>query len=377
MKLVVSSLFPNSVKIFLLFSLLCSPFFTWAQTDLKESSNRLETSDWKNPFKPDQVDQAIESGIQYILKQQKDNGSIFDKNHPTAITALSLMSLAAVGHLPIHPNENGKAMARALNYILHDKNQDEIGYFGKNGGRMYGHGIITLTLTEMMGMGMDDQVDQVIREKCQLAIDLILRSQKVNKNKAQQGGWRYTPDARDSDLSVTIWQLMALRSAKNAGLQVPSSAISDAVGYLKRSYKSKLDGQGNPMDKVSGFAYQPGGHPEYTTTAAGLLAMQVCGEYESPFVLGGADWLLKHKPQANRKYFFYGTYYYAQAMYQRGNEHAKMGRKWVEEILLPMQKESGSWQGGNAESGHGEVYATSMALLALAVKYHYLPIYQR
>ena len=127
----------------------------------------------------------------------------------------------------------------------------------------------------------------------------------------------YTPDSRDSDLSVTIWQLMALRSAKNAGLQVPGKAISDAVGYLKRSYKSKLDEQGNPMDKVSGFAYQPGGHPEYTTTAAGLLAMQVCGEYESPFVLGGADWLLKHKPQANRKYFFYGTYYYAQAMYQR------------------------------------------------------------
>ena len=214
MKLVVSSLVPNSVKIFLLFSFLSSPFFTWGQTDLKESNSGLDTSDWKNPFKPDQVDQAIESGIQYILKQQKENGSIFDKNHPTAITALSLMSLAAVGHLPIHPNENGKAMARALNYMLQDKNQDEIGYFGKNGGRMYGHGIITLTLTEMLGMGMDDQVDQVIREKCQMAIDLILRSQKVNKNKAQQGGWRYTPDARDSDLSVTIWQLMALRSAK-------------------------------------------------------------------------------------------------------------------------------------------------------------------
>ena len=53
---------------------------------------------------------------------------------------------------------------------------------------MYGHGIITLTLTELLGMGMDDQVDQVIREKSQSAIDLILRSQKVNKNKAQQGG---------------------------------------------------------------------------------------------------------------------------------------------------------------------------------------------
>ena len=129
MKLVVSSLFLSSVKILYLF--FCSPFFALAQMDLKESNSKLEASDWKNPFKRDQVDQAIESGIQYILKQQKDNGSIFDKNHPTAITALSVMSLAAVGHLPIHPNENGKAMARALNYILHDKNQDEIGYLVK------------------------------------------------------------------------------------------------------------------------------------------------------------------------------------------------------------------------------------------------------
>ena len=117
MKLVVSSLFLSSVKILYLF---CSPFFALAQMDLKESNSKLEASDWKNPFKRDQVDQAIESGIQYILKQQKDNGSIFDKNHPTAITALSVMSLAAVGHLPIHLNENGKAMARALNYILHE-----------------------------------------------------------------------------------------------------------------------------------------------------------------------------------------------------------------------------------------------------------------
>ena len=51
----------------------------------------------------------------------------------------------------------------------------------------------------------------------------------------------------------------------------------------------------------------PSGHPEYTTTAAGLLAMQVCGQYESPFVLGAADWLLDNAPKTNRKFFFYGT----------------------------------------------------------------------
>ena len=96
---------------------------------------------------------------------------------------------------------------------------------------------------------------------------------------------------------------MALRSAKNSGLDVPSSAISDAIKYLKRSYKSKLDDQGEPIDKKSGFAYQPGGHPEYTTTAAGLLAMQVCGQYESPFVLGAADWLLDNDSPNKQEVF--------------------------------------------------------------------------
>jgi hypothetical protein len=64
-------------------------------------------------------------------------------------------------------------------------------------------------------------------------------------------------------------------------------------------------------------------------------------------------------------------------MYQRGDEHAEKARKLVEEILLPMQKDNGAWQGGGSESGQGEVYCSSMAMLALAVKYHYLPIYQR
>ena len=346
-------------------------------SEVSPIASTIESKEWKNPFKPDKVDQAIESGIRFILNNQKDDGAIYDRGNPTAITALSVMSLAAVGHLPIHPNENGEALARALDFILLEKNQNEIGYFGKRGGRMYGHGIVTLTLAEMLGMGMDDKTDEIIREKCQRAIDLILRSQKIKKNQAQQGGWRYSPDARDADLSVTIWQLMALRSAKNSGLEVPSTSILEAIEYLKRSYKSKLDENGNPIDKISGFAYQPGGHPEYTTTAAGLLAMQVCGEYESPFVLGAADWLLKNEPQTNRKFFFYGTYYYAQSMYQRGEEHAEKARKMVEDILIPMQKENGAWQGGGSESGAGEVYCTSMAMLALAVKYHYLPIYQR
>ena len=331
-----------------------------------------------NPFQKDKVDKAIEKGIAYIAKKQQSDGSIHDRGNPTTMTALSLMSLAAVGHQPVNPNEEGRVMRRAIDYVLKEGRQDEHGYFGnRDGGRMYGHGIITLMLSEMLGMGLDEEQDQKIRRSTQKAINLILRSQKVPKSPSHQGGWRYSPDSRDADLSATIWQLMSLRSAKNAGLDVPSSAIEEAVGYLQRSYHSSLDSKGEPVNKKSGFAYQPGGHPEYTTTAAGLLAMQVCGEYESPFVKGASDWLLENEPNTGRKFFFYGTYYYSQAMYQRGDDHAKIARKKVEEIMMKLQRGDGSWHGSGSENSAGQVYSTSMAILALAVKYHYLPIYQR
>ncbi|MBG30822.1 MAG: hypothetical protein CMI31_12590 [Opitutae bacterium] len=331
-----------------------------------------------NPFQKDEVDKRIDKGIAFLISKQRSDGAIMDRGNPTTMTALSLMAMAAVGNQPVNPDEAGRVMRRGLDFILKESNQDTHGYFGnRDGGRMYGHGIITLMLCEMLGMGLDDEQDQRLRKRCQKAINLILRSQKVPKSSSHQGGWRYSPDSRDADLSVSIWQLMSLRSAKNAGLEVPSSAIEDAIGYLERSYHSRLDGKGEPVNKKSGFAYQPGGHPEYTTTAAGLLAMQVCGEYESPFVKGAADWLIDNGPNTGRKFFFYGTYYYAQAMYQRGGDHAKIARQKVEEIMKKLQRSNGAWHGSGSENSAGQIYSTSMAILALAVKYHYLPIYQR
>jgi hypothetical protein len=331
-----------------------------------------------NPFEKDEVDKRIERGIRFIMGKQKPDGSIYDRGNHTTMTSLSLMAMASVGHQPVNPDDKGRVMQRALDFVLKEDRQSETGYFGaKDGSRMYGHGITTLMLSEMLGMGLDEKQDQQIRKKTQKAIDLILRSQKTPKSPSHQGGWRYSPDSRDADLSATIWQLMSLRSAKNAGLNVPSSAIEDAIGYLRRSYWSSLDSKGEPVNKKSGFAYQPGGHPEYTTTAAGLLAMQVCGEYESPFVKGAADWLLENGPNTSRKFFYYGTYYYSQAMYQRGGDHSKEARKKVEGILKKLQRGNGSWQGSGSEGSAGEIYSTTMAILALAVKYHYLPIYQR
>ena len=169
-----------------------------------------------------------------------------------------------------------------------------------------------------------------------------------------------------------------LRSAKNDGLEVPQAAIEKAIAYLRRSASSELDGQGRPLKASCGFTYTAGdSNPTFAMTAAGLLAMQVCGQYDSPLVLAATKWLEENPPKWDDRYFFYGTYYYVQGMYQRGNQAATDSARRVKELLLAHQRDDGSWQGSGEEQGHGTVYATSMAILSLSVKYHYLPIYQR
>ena len=113
-------------------------------------------------------------------------------------------------------------------------------------------------------------------------------------------------------------------------------------------------------------------------TAAGLLSLQVCGQYETAEVLGSANWLLKSPPEINEPWFFYGCYYYAQGMYQRGGDHAATARQKTEQMLVASQSPEGAWfpRNGNEKSA-GAVYATSRALLSLSVYHHFLPIYQK
>ena len=288
----------------------------------------------------DEVDKAVELAIAYLTSQQQASGLINDqRNNGVAMTSLALMAMASIGHQPSDATPAGQTMRKGLDYVLQDENQTANGYFGKqDGSRMYGHGISTLMLSELLGMGLDDAQDQRIRRSCQKAVDLILRAQQVKKSEREKGGWRYTPEARDADLSVSVWQVMALHSAKNAGIDVPGQAVQEAVDYLKRSNtKDRSRPVGSGVAK-SGFSYQPGTRDAtFTMTAAGLLAMQVCGQYDAPEVVEAADWLADRKLDTKERFFFYGTYYYAQGMYQRGQEYAAKAGTNVEQILLAHQ----------------------------------------
>jgi hypothetical protein len=325
------------------------------------------------------VDAALHRAAQYLISQQDPaTGYIRDKGrdkNETTMTSLAILALTSLGHQPADATTEGTALRKALSFVLRKEAQEGDGYFGaKDGSRMYGHGITTLMLAEMLGMGADAEQDALIRERCQKAIELILRAQKVQKSEQNRGGWRYTPDAGDSDMSVTVWQTMALRAANNAGIDVPREAIDEAVKYIKRCYDPD---DKNHRARMGGFGYTGRGR-ELSTTAEGMLALQVCGEYESDEVKGASERLLKESVKQGDKWFYYTAYYYAQGMYQRGGTHAVEGKKKIAEVLLPLQSREGWWEApGHEEKQAGKVYATSLAVLSLAVKNHFLPIYQR
>ncbi len=316
-----------------------------------------------------EVDDAIVRALRYLAQQQQPSGGwVVDSygGEATSSTSLAVMSFLAAGHVPAE-GPYGDAVNRGVQYVLDHQETNGMLVHRRGHGPMYDHGISSLMLAEVAGMVPERQAEAT-RKGLERATKLILQSQQVSKQTSQSGGWRYQPNSTDSDLSVTGWQLLALRAAKDIGTDVPAANIDQAIAYVKKC--ASRDGRG--------FCYQPSGGPTPVLTGTGLLALQVCGEDDCAEAHGAADYLRVRPLRYSDAWFFYGVYYTTIAMYKRGGDDWDRARPALFRELLMNQSADGSWQATNAnERPWGRVYSTSMAVLALSVEYGYLPIYQR
>jgi hypothetical protein len=187
-------------------------------------------------------------------------------------------------------------------------------------------------------------------------VELIIRTQNA------QGGWRYFPRVYDADISVTVMQVLALRAAKDAGINVPIQTINDGVRYVRSC-----------ANRDGGFGYTPQGASGFARTGAGVISLQVCGEYDAPEVKRGIDYIMKCKGQKPDSWYSYGHYYAAQAVYQFGGQAWEEWYPFIRQELISRQATTrdGSWP------SEYEEYSSAMALLVLSIPYRYLPIYQR
>ncbi len=315
------------------------------------------------------VDRAIRRALDYLRSTQKPSGAWAGGfGEATSITSLAVMAFLAAGHVPGEPGPDGDAVARGVRYVVEHQHPDGMLVSNNRGGPMYCHGISTLMLAEVVGMTTDAALADRVRAALGRAVDVIARAQDVKKDSNHDGGWRYQPNSPDSDISVTGWQVMALRAAKAAGYAVDAGRIDRAVAYLKRC----------AIKNGGGFGYQPGQGPSNPRTGVGVLALEICGAHHTPEALAGADYLLKNPPRWAGPYFFYEAYYCSQAMFQIGEKAYAGYQPRLASILLEHQREDGGWLSGDGNDQNAGVdYCTAMGVLALAVEYGYLPIYQR
>jgi len=333
------------------------------------------------------VEQSVDRALSYLAKRQITPTAAAKYNRSkrksddltgafgtqsrgnTGISGLCVMAFLAAGHTP-GKGPYGKVIDRGIDYLVRVQQDNGllVGVHGRaSQGPMYAHCIATLTLLEVSGMVSKERqkrLDVAIPK----ALEVILKAQKVKKSSRDAGGWRYKPESRDSDMSLTGWAIMALRAGRLNGASVPKEAISYAVDYILRCRSPHRGGDDS-------FGYQAGSGGKETMTGAAILCLSLCGEHENKALIRAGDWLYARVGQhRSGSHYYYGVYYCSQAMFQLGG---KYWEKWAARMYTTMLKDQsidGSW---SAHSGHGPCYGTAMGVLAMTVSYRQLPIYQR
>lgn len=300
---------------------------------------------------------AVDEGLAFLARQQNEDGSWTSPQfgRHVGITSLACLAMMADGHLPGR-GEYGDNVRRGLDFVLQHAGESGLIVADASHGPMYGHGFATLFLGEVYGMTGEERV----REPLTKAVRLIVRTQN------QQGGWRYQPVPNDADLSVTICQVKALRSARNAGISVPRETIDRAIQYVHKCQ--------DPND--GGFRYMIGMGPSaFPRSAAGVAALFYAGVYDDRAVQRGLTYLDKEAISAVRQprgHDFYGHYYASQAMFLAGGEHWAAYFPKIRDAYLSRQQADGRW-----DSQYGPAYGTAMTLLVLEMPNRLLPIFQK
>jgi hypothetical protein len=305
-----------------------------------------------------------------------------NRKNDIAATAFGVLPFLGAGitHKPPAGKAPQKDYTRtvhtALHYLMNRQNKD--GYFG---GDAYAHALASIALCEAYGLTSDP----LLKASAQKAVNYIVSAQDP-----AGGGWRYSPKQAPGDLSVTGWELMALKSAQMSGLAVPSETLKKCELFLNSVESTSRRGQ---------FSYLPDNSaPTSTMTAVGLLCRQYMGiNPRNPALLDGVKVLMDNPPGKTKNQYY--EYYATQVMHHMGGDSWQFwnlgpegkGTGGIRDTLIAKQDkgtdakhghQAGSFavdypdEGGRAFSG-GRIMATSLSILSLEVYYRHLPLYRR
>ncbi len=319
-----------------------------------------------------ETEEAVELGLQWLKRNQQKNGSWSLKGpykagganeDSPAATAMALLAFLGAGNTH-QSGEYADVVERGKNYLVSKQSEDGFLATGSPGRqKMYSHAQATIALCELYGLTRDTK----LREPATKAVQFAVAAQ------SQRGGWRYEP-REDQDLSVTGWYVMALMSARMAGIPVDSEVFFKISRFL------------DTVQREDGalYTYQDYDlHPSVSMTAEGLLCREYLGwEKTNPKLNLGAAALIEHPiawDDADRSVYYW--YYATQVLHHLGDDK---WRKWNEtmRVALPGAQvkngtEAGSWdpRGDAYAAPGGRLYVTCLCIYCLEVYYRHMPLY--
>ncbi len=343
-----------------------SPYMQRFDDDRQEIVERMGGSE--------ETERAVALALRWLAAHQSDDGRWdadgFDEGcgecggetqiaADNALTGLGLLCFLGAGHTHTRPGPYRENVQRGLNWLVAQE--------GSNGDlrgkeTMYSQAIATIAISEAYAMTGDSRLAGLVER----AVDYIHRARNRDV-----GGWRYDP-GQAGDTSVLGWQVMALKSAKMAGIEVPSRSFDTARAWLDLV---------SPRNHPGHYAYQPGHEPTPSMTAEGMFTQLLVGlDPRHPRMRASADFILQHLPDWESDPNTYFWYYASLALFQQQGEAWEIWNEAVTEELVEHQRSdgraTGSWDPVDewARVG-GRVYQTALCTLMLEVYYRYLPLY--
>lgn len=346
--------------------------------------------------KKNSVEQSIRLGLEWLKRQQKSGGNWqLHTGYPdagysvlrtdTGATALALLAFLGDGHTQ-HDGDYQDVVRNGLKWLRGIQKPDGDYHDHTELGRQtafYAHSQATIAICEAYALTHDRE----LAESAERAIQFLLDSQHPT-----EGGWRYQPQDLDSmgDLSVTGWGLMALNTARMAGIDVPADAFGRVSVFLDR-----VAAKDGALYKY--LPSDPPGKASPAMTACGLLGRQWLGwSRNDPAMMEGVEWLLRPEfvPEwSGGRRNVYEWYYVGQTLHNLGGDRFKKWFENVQTLIVDNQKRrgsrkaptdvAGSWSptepsGSNEEYANkaGRLYMTAMCLLVLETPVRHAPLYE-
>lgn len=322
-------------------------------------------------------ERAVEMALEWLANHQAASGAWpLDHNHgdcngqcrnpgsrerfDPAGTGLALLAFLGAGytHFDGKYQQNVRRGIYFLRQVVEDTPQG-MSFLHQSESGMYNHGIAAFALCEAYQLTNDPD----LKEICQRAIDFILMAQSY------QGGWGYLPK-QPGDLTISGWQMMALKSASAAGLEVPPSTLWRSINFL--------DSQMAVEDAT--YFYRTPDEKSMACTAIGILLRLFLGHsWTDPQIIRGLNTIASHDDYGTDIYF---RYYTTLALFHVGGPLWENWNRQCRDYLVNTQAQQGHERGSwyfEDQFGRvgGRLYTTAMAAMTLEVYYRFSPLYQQ